>query len=155
MSTPDLIELERRIATALDRIGHAVEGLSSGGGADLAEALEAEREANAQLEARVAAIKERQETRVATLEAEVRNLRAALLDRDGQVQRMREVNAGLRESNAALREANAAGLADAALVNSAMEAEVVALRETASARRAEIDEVLARLEPLIEDREHA
>lgn len=155
MGTPELNELERRIATALDRIGTAVEALSSGENGDLAEALEAEREANAQLEARVAAIKERQETRVAGLEAEVRDLRAVLLDRDGQLQRMREVNAGLRDSNAALREANAEGLADAALVNSAMEAEIAALRETATARRAEIDEVLARLEPLIEDRDHA
>jgi hypothetical protein len=68
---------------------------------------------------------------------------------------MREVNEGLRRSNAALREANAAGLADAALVNSAMEAEVAALRTTAEARRAEIDEILARLEPLIEERTHA
>jgi chromosome segregation ATPase len=155
LSTPEISELERRISSAIDRIGAAVTGLSAGGGPDLAEALAAEREANAQLEARVAAIKERQETKVAGLEAEVRQLRAALLDRDGQLQRMREVNAGLRESNAALREANAAGLADAALVNSAMEAEVAALRETAEARRAEIDAVLARLEPLIEERDHA
>lgn len=110
---------------------------------------------NAQLEARVAAIKERQETKVATLEAEVRELRTALLDRDGEVQRMREVNAGLRQSNAALREANAAGLADADLVNAAMEAELAALRATDDARRAEIDAILARLEPLIEDHAHA
>jgi chromosome segregation ATPase len=129
--------------------------MPAGGGEDLAAALAAEREANAQLEARVAAIKERQETKVAGLEAEVRELRATLLDRDGQLQRMREVNEGLRRSNAALREANAAGLADAALVNSAMEAEVAALRTTAEARRAEIDEILARLEPLIEERTHA
>ncbi len=169
LSTPEISELERRIASAIDRIGAAVSAMADGGaadgGAELARALEAEREAsaqleaereaNAQLEARVAAIKERQETKVAGLEAEVRQLRAALLDRDGQLQRMREVNAGLRESNAALREANAAGLADAGLVNSAMEAEVTALRESAEARRAEIDAVLARLEPLIEERDHA
>ena len=85
----------------------------------------------------------------------MRELRAALLDRDGQLQRMREVNAGLRESNAALREANAAGLGDAALVNSAMEAEIAALRANDDARRVEIDEILARLEPLIEERAHA
>jgi hypothetical protein len=103
----------------------------------------------------VAAIKERQETKVAALEAEVRELRAALLARDAEVQRMREVNAGLRHSNAALREANAAGLADASLVNGAMEAEIAALRAGADARRSEIDEILSRLEPLIEDRPHA
>jgi chromosome segregation ATPase len=151
----DIAELERRVSRALDRISTAVAQMPAGGGEDLAAALAAEREANAQLEARVAAIKERQETKVAGLEAEVRELRAALLDRDGQVQRMREVNEGLRASNAALREANASGLADAALVNSAMEAEVAALRAAAEARRAEIDEILARLEPLIEERAHA
>jgi chromosome segregation ATPase len=151
----DIAELERRVSRALDRISDAVARIPAGGGEDLSEALAAEREANAQLEARVAAIKERQETKVAMLEAEVRELRAALLDRDAEVQRMREVNAGLRDSNAALREANAAGLADASLVNAAMEAELAALRATADARRAEIDEILARLEPLIEDRAHA
>ena len=151
----DIAELERRVSHALDRISDAVARIDIGAGEDLAAALAAEREANAQLEARVAAIKERQETKVAALEAEVRELRAALLDRDGEVQRMREVNAGLRQSNAALREANAAGLADADLVNAAMEAELAALRATDDARRAEIDAILARLEPLIEDHAHA
>lgn len=151
----DIAELEDRVSRALDRIAEAVSRIPPGGGEDLSEALAAEREANAQLEARVAAIKERQETRVAALEAEVRDLRAALLDRDGHIQRMREVNAGLRRSNASLREANAAGLGDAALVNSAMEAEIAALRAADEARRAEIDEILARLEPLIEESAHA
>jgi chromosome segregation ATPase len=150
-----IAELERRVTRALDRISDAVARIPAEAGEDLSEALAAEREANAQLEARVAAIKERQETKVAMLESEVRELRAALLDRDAEVQRMREVNAGLRLSNATLREANAAGLADASLVNAAMEAEIAALRVGADARRAEIDEILARLEPLIEDRVHA
>jgi chromosome segregation ATPase len=151
----DIAELERRVSYALDRISNAVARIDTSRGEDLAAALAAEREANAQLEARVAAIKERQETKVAALEAEVRDLRAALLARDGEVQRMREVNAGLRASNAALREANAEGLADAGLVNAAMEAELASLRATADARRAEIDAILARLEPLIEERAHA
>jgi chromosome segregation ATPase len=151
----DIAELEARVSRALERISEAVARIPAGGREDLSAALAAEREANAQLEARVAAIKERQETKVAGLEAEVRELRAALLDRDGQIQRMRAVNEGLRQSNAALREANAAGLADAGLVNAAMEAEVAALREGDAARRAEIDEILSRLEPLIEDHTHA
>ena len=151
----DIAELEARVSRALDRISGAVARMPAGGREDLSAALAAEREANAQLEARVAAIKERQETRVAGLEAEVRSLRAVLFDRDGQIQRMRTVNDSLRQSNAALREANAAGLADAALVNAGLEAEVAALREGDAARRAEIDEILSRLEPLIEERTHA
>jgi chromosome segregation ATPase len=151
----DIAELEGRVSRALDRISDAVARMRVEGGEDLALALAAEREANAQLEARVAAIKERQETKVAGLEAEVRDLRAALLERDGQLQRMREVNEGLRQSNETLREANASGLADAALVNSAMEAEIASLRATADASRTEIDEILSRLEPLIEEHAHA
>jgi chromosome segregation ATPase len=155
LSMSDITELERRASRALERIAQAVPRLQAGGGEDLAAALEAEREANAQLEARVAAIKERQETKVAALEAEVADLRQALLDRDGQLQRMREVNAALRETNAALRDANAQGLPDASLVNDALQAEVSALQAVADACRAEVDEILARLEPLVEERTHA
>ncbi len=146
----DISELERRISYALERISTAASRLHAGGGEDLSAALEAEREANAQLEARVAAIKERQETQVAALEAEARDLRAALAEKDGQLERMREVNANLRSSNTALREANAEGLADAGLVNAAMSAEIDALRALTEASRAEIDAVLSQLEPLIE-----
>jgi hypothetical protein len=54
-----------------------------------------------------------------------------------------------------LRVAMSTALGDAALVNSAMEAEIAALRANDDARRVEIDEILARLEPLIEERAHA
>jgi chromosome segregation ATPase len=146
----DISELERRISYALERISTASSRLHAGGAEDLSAALAAEREANAQLEARVAAIKERQETQVTALEAEAKELRAALAEKDGQLQRMREVNATLRSSNTALREANAEGLADAGLVNAAMSAEIDALRALTDESRAEIDAVLAQIEPLIE-----
>lgn len=146
----DISELERRISFALERISTAASRLGAGVGEDLSEALAAEREANAQLEARVATISERQETQVAALEADRRDLRSALLEKDAMLDRLREVNAELRRSNAALREANAAGLADADLVNGAMSAELEALRALAEAGRAEVDAVLAQLEPLLE-----
>lgn len=151
----DISELERRISYALERISTAASRLQSGGGADLAAALEAEREVNAQLEARVAAIKERQETQLVAMQAETKELREALIEKDAQLSRMREVNAELRRSNAALREANAAGLADADLVNASMSAELDALRSVAEASRSEIDAVLAQLEPLLDGGAHA
>ena len=149
----DIAELERRVSSALDRIGAALERIEPPPqtGEDLAAALEAERVANAQLEARVAAIKQKQETQVAALEKEVTGLREALQTRDREVQRLRRVNTELRESNTALREANAEGLADAHLINKSMMAEVESLRSAATANRADIDEVLSTLEPLLKE----
>lgn len=151
----EISELERRISAALDRIGAAVAQRPKGSDADLSAQLEAERTANAQLEARVAAIKERQETRIAGLEAEVAALQAALLSRDEELQTMRAVTQALRDSNTSLREANAAGLADAGLVDQALKAEIDALRAAASGTRAEIDDIIGALEPLLKEAGHA
>ena len=151
----DISELERRITGALDRAYQALEQLGAAADSGDAEAmkaeLEAERVANAQLEERVRAIKEKQETTVAGLEAEVVRLKDALLARDAEVQRMRSVNEELRSSNAALREANAAGLADTDKVNTAMVSEIEGLRAQRASVQADIDEVLATLEPLLKE----
>ncbi|MEM9709128.1 MAG: hypothetical protein AAF871_10075 [Pseudomonadota bacterium] len=154
----DIREYEQRITAALDRIGTALERGTGGDGGELADALEAERTANAQLEERVRAIKEKQETTVTalegsveTLEAEVASLKEALADRDAGLQRMRRVNGELRQSNSALREANASGLADAHLVNTAMMAELEALRAEDTTRAAEMDEIAALIEPILQE----
>lgn len=151
----DISELERRITSALDRAYQALEQLSAAADSGDAEAmkaeLEAERVANAQLEERVRAIKEKQETTVAELEAEVLRLKDALLARDAEVQRMRSVNEELRSSNAALREANAKGLADPDKVNTAMVSEIEGLRAQRASVQADIDEVVATLEPLLKE----
>lgn len=152
----DIAELERRITAALDRAAQAMDRLGAAspdaGDAEAMKAeLEAERVANAQLEERVRAIKEKQETMVAGLEGEVARLKEAIRARDGEVQRMKAVNDELRASNAALRNANAQGLADPDLVNTAMVAELDGLRAERAAERAEIDEVLASLEPLLKE----
>ena len=147
-------ELEARITAALDRAEQALDALSARDEGDtraLKEELEAERTANAQLEERVRAIKERQDATVADLEDQVKRLRQAVGSRDGELQRMRAVNAELRQSNQALRDANAEGLADAQLVNSSMLSELEALRATQAADRAEIDDILATLEPVLKE----
>ncbi|SFP27883.1 hypothetical protein [Tranquillimonas alkanivorans] len=163
----DITELERRITAALDRIGAGVEGLSRSAPAPapsddegqttavLQAELEAERETTAQLEERVRAIQERQDTRVVQLEAEL----AAAMERLDRVEadrrRIKRVNDELRGSNQALREANEAGLADAALVDQAMRTELDALRAMRDSDRAEMEEILADLAPALDEGETA
>ncbi len=150
----DISDLERRISSALDRATKALEQLSvqsEEAGPDLSAELEAERVANQQLEERVRAIKEKQETTVAALEREVADLKDALTTRDGEVQQIRSVNAALRETNTALREANAKGLAEPALIDQAMSSELESLRVARSAQQAEIEEILATLEPVLKE----
>ena len=150
----DISDYERRITAALDRAQQALEQLGAGDGGDtaaLTAELEAERVANQQLEERVRAIKEKQETTVAGLEAEVARLQEALKSRDAEVQSMRQVNEALRSSNVALRTANAEGLADATLVNDAMVSELDSLRAARAAERAEIEEILATIEPALKE----
>lgn len=150
----DISEFERRITAALDRASQAMDRLGSGDGdasAELKAELEAERVANQQLEERVRAIKEKQETKVAGLEADVARLKEALKSRDAEVQSLRSVNEALRGSNSALREANAQGVGDADLVNSAMVTELESLRAARAADRSEIEEILATLEPVLKE----
>lgn len=152
----DIAELESRLSAALDRIANGVGRIGAAEvPASVVEELAAEREANAQLEARVVAIKERQETMIASLQEDVARMTKALSGMDADVQRLKSVNAELRATNAALRTANAAGLADADLVNSAMSAEVDALRALEAGNRAEIDRALGMLEPMLKEAANA
>lgn len=149
----DFSEFERRIASALDRASQAVDQLGGGDSdtANLRTELEAERVANQQLEERVRAIKEKQETTVAGLEEDVARLQDALATRDSEVQQIKAVNDALRSSNAALREANAKGVGDAELVNAAMVTELESLRAARAADRSEIEEILATLDPVLKE----
>ncbi len=150
----DISDFERRITAALDRAQQALDKLGAGDGGD-AEALrvelEAERVANQQLEERVRAIKETQEQTVTGLEAKVAELSQALATRDAELQQIKGVNEELRRSNGALREANANGVADPELVNSAMVTEIESLRAARAAERAEIEDLLATLEPILKE----
>ena len=157
----DITELERRITSALDRIGTGLARVSSGGGnmaadvASLREALETEQSANAQLEERVKAIRDRQEETVSALEAEVARLREAATKHDGELQRLKRINDQLRQNNRALRDANEQGVGDAHLINKSMTTELEALRDSREADRAELDQVLGELKPLLEGGSHA
>lgn len=156
----DISDLQARITAALDRIGQSLEALErpveapADTGDDeratqLAAALEEERTANAQLEERVRAIKEKQDGAVEALAGEVERLRGLLVEEEAAVSRLARVNAELRANNAALREAVSAGVAEPHLVNKSMMAELDALRAAQGADRAELDAVLGELAPLV------
>lgn len=155
----EIAEYQSRITAALDRISQVLDNLAGAAGdEDMAAALEAERTANAQLEERVRAIKDKQETTVAALETtvselreELQSLKGALADRDGGLQRMRRVNEELRRSNTALRDANSKGLADAHLVNTGMMAELEALRADHATTTQELAEISSIIEPILEE----
>lgn len=150
----DISDYERRITAALDRAQQALDKIGVGEAGDteaLKTELEAERVANRQLEERVRAIKETQEKTVTALEAKVAELSKALTARDAELQQIKGVNEELRKSNGALREANASGVADPALVNSAMVTEIESLRAARAAERAELEDILATLEPIVKE----
>ncbi|ARE42056.1 hypothetical protein RGUI_3915 [Rhodovulum sp. P5] len=154
----DIDELERRLSSALERIGQGLGGLEKAdpSRADTAEveglreALETERASNAQLNDRVKAISERQETQVARLEQRAGEMAARIEELETEIERLRAVNARLRETSTALRTANAQGLGDSSAINAAMEAELDALKQLRESDRAELSAILADLIPLAE-----
>ncbi len=160
----DISELERRISAALLRIAHGLDAAPvvpapEVRGAevppDLLEELESERLVNAQLSERVRVIKEKQETMVGVLEGRLARM-AEQLDAIGlEFQRMKKTNIALRENNRVLREALENGVGDAHLINKSMMAELEALRSSRMAEMVELDEVLAELRPLVEERADA
>jgi septal ring factor EnvC (AmiA/AmiB activator) len=161
MAMSEISDFETRITAALERIGRAVaaaeEQNGSGGGiasdemmakmGQLQEALDAERDTNAQLEERVRAIHEKQQTHVASLEEEVETLRHQLMVHDAETQKLRRVNAQLRANNTALRDANVNAIGDPALVNTALMTELEAIKVGRDSDLIELDAILNDLRP--------
>lgn len=191
----DISELDQRIQAALERISNGLEGLGQAAAdAALAEEIEAERMANAQLEERIRALREQHEAqlreteasaseRVAAIESEMGQLRAthenqlqevqtqanerlAALEEDlGQsraaAEEAKSQNRALRQSNqrlnaslASLREAGVAGV-EPHLLNHAMMSELEALRTLRTSDKAEMEEILGALRPLLKEGAHA
>ena len=159
----DISLLEGRITAALDRIRRGVEWMDelaaaaptlpvhhSGTEASKLQAqLGEERTVNAQLEERVRALKERQDGRVAQLEAEVAESRARFAATDADLQSLRQTSADLADVTAQLREALAHGVTEPQLINRAMLAELEALRTARAVDLAEVNAVIAELRPLL------
>ena len=135
----DIIELQRRIMAAMDRVASGLGELSGTGGGDAAtqQALEDEKIVNAQLTERIRMLSQRHENDMAKLRETTQSTQAQLAKLDADLQKLRKANTQLSQSNQALRDANAAGVAEPHLINKAMMAELEALR---AARAADISE---------------
>jgi hypothetical protein len=171
-----LVELERRISAALTRIsdGLAALPLAADRGADpsadhsaeldaLRAELAAERAARAEVQANLdaalaapAAGKDlgsdagSSSGRVAELQEQVDRL-TKLLDVQGlDLVRLRKTVGTLRESLQTLRTAQVATLPDTAAINRALLAEVDAMRAERQSEMAELDEIIAELDPLLQ-----
>ena len=165
----EIDELQRRIAAAMDRVARGVEAMGqaapepapaaeapAGPNENMAEALEEERTANAQLTERLRVLRQKNEAELSDLRQEAEELRQRLTEGesafgrlDTELQRVRRANAQLSEACAALQEANAEGVGEPHLINKAMMAEREALRAARAAEAAEAEAILAALAPLV------
>lgn len=152
----DVSGLEDRINAALGRIEAGLGAMAEkpapiapAPAPDLQGQLDEERAANAQLEERVRALKDRQDTKIAELTAKVAEQKGLLASLDVEMQRLRASNADLREVSGQLRKAADDGAVDAELINRAMMAEVEALTAQRASEAAEVDAILMELKPLI------
>jgi hypothetical protein len=153
----EITELEKRITIALERIGKGVDRLAAQprpaaptpttplSDAALRAQLEEEKSLTAQLQARLRAARDREAK--GDLQEKVDRLTQELDVQGLELQRMRRVNASLREQLEALRTAQTAGVTEPGLINKALAAELDALRATRLTEIAEMDEILAALEP--------
>jgi len=150
----EIVELERRIKEAMDRIGAGLDGLGKAGDStavqELTDALEAEKMANAQLEERVKALNSGQGERIRELEEQVTGLKAAAMEAKNQMQALRKTNQHLQASLTAIREAAAEGI-EPHMLNQAMMSELEGLRAVRDSDRAELDEILTALKPMLKE----
>ncbi len=146
-------ELQRRIASAMDRVASGLDKIATGpAGPDpeMAQALEDERTANAQLTERVRALKTKSDAEMASLRAQLDEGEARMAQLDVELQRLRHANAQLSDACDALREANLEGVGDPHLINKSMLAELEGLRAARASDVAETSAILAALTPLLE-----
>ncbi len=167
----DIVDLERRITAALERIGQGVEALKASkssaageGGAEAAPSanneallaeLEDERVVNAQLTERLRVLKEKHESAGGGQEELIASLRAQVAAAENGLAKLKATNAKLRENNAALRAANASGVGQPHLINKSMLEELEALRATRETDVIEVDAILAELKDVLEGGSHA
>lgn len=160
----DIVELERRITSALDRIGNGLDGLAVPASeptadpaelTELREALEAEQIANAQLEERVKSVRLGMDAKITELESELNAAKASAHEAKSQLQQLRKTNQHLQASLGTLREAAANSTLEPHLINQAMTSELDGLRAVRDADRAEMDEIMASLKPMLQEAQDA
>jgi chromosome segregation ATPase len=147
----DIVEYERRIAAALDRIAKSAAGRTNaapeGADIDLVEELEVERATNA----RLVTSREKNVARIERLETRVMRMTDRLEAADVENRRLQNVIAALRDNNAKLRDANAEHQGAGETVNAALAAELDNLKAARSADLAELDDILAQMAPMMKE----
>lgn len=165
----EIIRLEGRITAALERIGKGVDRLAASPRTPTAEIspsvapppadtalraqLEEQKTQIAQLQERLRALKEREPK--GDLHEKIERLTQQLDVQGLELQRMRRTNSALREQLASLRSAQLAGVTEPQLINKSLMAELDALRALRLSEVAEMDEILAALEPHLTEAGHA
>ncbi len=167
----DIAELERRITAALERIATGLDrGRAAGtegeapatpvapdpsaADAEIARltlALDEEQMANAQLAERLKVVRDKEAKLRADLEEQIADLMRQLDAQGLELSRAHRTMVQQGGQLRALREAAEAQVADPALINRTMEVEMEALRATRGAEVAELEGILAALDPLIAD----
>lgn len=146
-------ELEQRISSALDRIGQGLEAVAQSdetpASSEVMAELDAERDANAQLEERLKALRERTSANTVQLEQKVERLQAQLAASEAQTAKLRGLNDRLQHAVEQLRRQNESMVGDPHLVNKAMMAELEALRSARAGDVAEMDAILSEMKPLV------
>ena len=149
----DSIEaLSSRILAAMDRVAQGVDALAAQDTGEidtLKQALEEERQVNAQLSERVRVLGERQEQTINALEAKAKEATTRVSTLDMELQQLKQATAQLTDACVALREANAAGVGEPDLINKSMAAELEAIRAMRSAEVVEAQEIISALTPLL------
>ena len=156
-----IAELERRITAALERIGRGVESLGSrpvvvdtGNEAEivrLTEALDEERMANAQLSERLRVVRKKDAAAQAELTAQLDTATGLMETQETELRRLHRSVAELTEELASLRAAAVKGATDPHAINRIMLVELEALRSVRAAEAVELAEIVAALDPLIEE----
>ncbi len=161
----DIAELERRITAALERIAKGLESapapaeVATAQSPDdtdlhdeldrLSTALDEEQMANAQLSERLKVVRDKEAKLRSALEDQIADL-VRQLDAQGlELSRAHRMMIQQGGQLRALREAAEENATDPALINRTMEIEMEGLRATRGAEVAELEDILAVLDPLI------
>ena len=162
-----ITDLEQRITAALERIGKGVDRITLAGHDNAAQSpavagateaslraqLDEEKAITGQLQIRLQAQKDRED--LAPAQDKIDRLTQQLDVQGLELQRMRRTVTSLRDQLQALRLAQNSGQAEPQLINQTMAAELEALRATRLTEIAEMDEILAALEPHLAEADHA
>lgn len=146
----EIEELNSRIMAAMDRVAQGIDKLDAGDTEQLRQALDEEKQVNAQLTERVRVLGERQEQAIEALETRANEAQERVSALDEEMQKLRKANRRLTKICNALRQANEEGVGEPHLINKSMMVELESIRAMRGAEIAEAEEIIAALTPLLQ-----